>query len=161
MDARTKPRLPLPKWAKTIEHIVDKAIPPMLIVLLGVIVIEIFFHDIAEHYHTWILLADHLVLWTFVLDVFFKFIRIRPFKTFLRKSWIDILAIFPFLSMFRLFEGIFGIFVATEGLKEGQLIFHETVEVQKETVRIAQEVEKAGKVSRTSRFSRFLRPIEV
>ena len=146
-----------------IEVIVDKLIPPMLIVLLGLIIVEIWFQDIAEHYHTLIISLDYLVLSVFVLDVIFKYIRIKPFKTFLRKSWLDILAIFPFAMIFRAFEAFFGF---SQVLEKGQMIIHESLEVEKELaktekgiVRIAQEAEKMAKVSRTSRFARFIRPI--
>ncbi len=139
-----------------IEVIVDKLIPPMLIVLLGLIIVEIWFHDIAEHYHTLIISLDYLVLSVFVIDVIFKYIRIKPFKTFLRKSWLDILAIFPFAMIFRVFESFFGF---SQVFKKGQMIIHESLEAEKEVAKIVQEAEKVAKVSRTSRFSRFIRPI--
>jgi len=142
-----------------IEKIVDKLIPPMLLVLMVLIVLEIFFADFAHHYEFWIILIDYIVIAVFVLDVIFKYIRIHPFKKFLRKSWLDILAIFPFAIMFRFFEGFFEIFAASELIKKSQSIFHEAVELEKEAGKIVKEVERAGKVARTSRFARFIRPI--
>jgi hypothetical protein len=144
------------KWMHKAEAVIDKLIPPMLVVLLAVIIIEIWFQDIAEHYHTAILIADYCVLSVFLVDVIFKYIRIKPFKKFLRKSWLDILAIFPFAVFFRTFEAFFGF---SQTLERGQMILHESLEAEKEVAKIVQETEKIAKVSRTSRFSRFIRPI--
>ena len=146
-------------WMHKVEHVVDKLIPPMLIALIFLIVIELFFHDFAHHYEFWIILADYVVISVFVLDVIFKYIRIKPFKSFLRKSWLDIIAIFPFALMFRVFEGFFEIFAASEIIKESQSVLHSAVEMEKEAGKIVREVERAGKAARTTRFARFIRPI--
>jgi hypothetical protein len=142
-----------------VEEIVDKLIPPMLVLLIFLIIIEIFFKDFAHHYEFWIVFLDYIVIGVFVLDVIFKYIRFKPFKKFLRKSWLDIIAIFPFALMFRVFEGFFEIFVATELIKESQSILHSAVEIEKEAGKVIREVEKVGKVARTTRFTRFIRPV--
>ena len=146
-------------WMHKIEEIVDKLIPPMLILLIFLIIIEIFFKDFAHHHETAIITLDYIVIGVFVLDVIFKYIRFKPFKKFLKKSWLDIIAIFPFALMFRVFEGFLEIFVATEIIKEGQSILHSAVEIEKEAGKVIKEVEKAGKVARTTRFTRFIRPV--
>lgn len=146
-------------WIHKVEHVVDKLIPPMLVVLMILIVVEIFFEEFAHHYEFWILLLDYLVIAVFVLDVVFKYIRYKPFTKFLSKSWLDILAIFPFAILFRVFEGFFEIFAASELIKKSQSIFHEAVELEKEAGKIVKEVERVGKVARTTRFTRFIRPV--
>lgn len=147
------------KWMHKIEVIVDKLIPPMLILLLGIIIVELFFEDFAHHHETIIISLDYIVIGVFVLDVIFKYMRIKPFKKFLRKSWMDIIAIFPFALMFRLVEGFFEVFAVSEMVKQSQSVFHEAVEIEKEAGKVAKEVEKAGKVARTRLFSRFIRPV--
>lgn len=146
-------------WMHKVEAIVDKLIPPMLIILMFLIVVEIFFEEFAHHYEFWIILLDYIVIAVFVLDVIFKYIRIHPFKKFLRKSWLDIIAIFPFAILFRFFEGFFEIFAASELIKKSQSIFHEAVELEKEAGKIVKEAERVGKVARTTRFARFIRPV--
>ena len=160
------------KWMHKIEVFVDKLIPYMLVLLLGIIVIDLGFHEIAEHYHTYILLADYLVIGVFVVDLIFKYIRIRKIPLFLKTCWLDIIAVFPFFLIFRAFERIAGLFSKTisEGFSTVQSILHEGVEIEKEGAKILEGVEKEGskiakeagkfgKVSRTNKFARFLRPL--
>ncbi|MBW2965128.1 ion transporter, partial [Candidatus Woesearchaeota archaeon] len=134
-------------------------------------------HDMVEQYHLeiWIIIADYIVISVFVLDLVFKWMRTRHLPKFLRKYWLDILAVFPFFLLFRLFEMFAGVFgtAVSEGTKTAQNILHESLEVEKEGAKIAreaekfikegsrvgQEAEKLSKLSRSSRFMRFLRPI--
>ena len=122
------------KWMHKIEVIVDKLIPYMLVILLIIIVLDLGFHEIAEHYHSYILIADYLVIGIFVLDLTFKYIRIRKIPLFLKTCWLDIIAVFPFFLVFRAFEGILGLFSKTfsEGFSTAQSILHEGVEIEKE-----------------------------
>lgn len=160
------------KWMHKIEVLVDKIIPYMLVLLLAIIVIDLGFHEIAEHYHTYIFIADYLVIGVFVADLVFKWIRIRKIPLFLKKCWLDIIAVFPFFLVFRAVESIAGLFSKTfsEGFSIVQSILHEGVEIEKEGAKILEGVEKEGskvakeagkfgKVSRTNKFARFLRPI--
>lgn len=145
-------------WMHKVEKVVDYLIPPAVIVLFAVIIIELFMADFAAKYSLWITIADYCVLFVFLLDVIFKYIRIKPFKRFLRESWIDILVVFPFGLIFRAFEGIFNIFIAGEIVEGGQKIVHETLEIEKEASVIVKEAESTGKIARTTRFARFIRP---
>ena len=160
------------RWLNKAEIIVDKLIPPMLILLLAILVIEIFFKDIAEHYNTVITWGDRTVISVFVADLVFKFNRTRKIPKFLRRYWLDIVAVFPFFLMFRLFEGIIFSQAFLEGGAQIQSILHEGIEVEKEGSKIAEVIEKegakiaqqtgkvaqqAGKVSRAARFTRFIR----
>ncbi|MBN2111949.1 ion transporter [Candidatus Woesearchaeota archaeon] len=147
------------EWMHKVELVVDKLIPPMLVALLFLIIIEIFFEEFAHTYEFWIVLADYIVISVFVLDVLFKYIRIKPFKKFLKESWLDIIAIFPFALLFRFVEGFFEIFALSEIVKESQSVLHEATHLEKEAGKIVKEVERAGKVARTTRFARFIRPV--
>ncbi|MEA3399321.1 MAG: DUF3822 family protein, partial [Patescibacteria group bacterium] len=90
-------------------------------------------------------------------EIIFKYIRIKPFKKFLRHSWLDILVIFHFALIFRLREGIGAFVLVADSLKEGQTLLHEGLEVEKGVSKVLREVEIAGKVSRTSKMTRFIR----
>lgn len=165
------------RWMHKVEVAVDKIIPPCLIVLLVIIVLELGFNDLVEHYQLeiWLQIADYLVIAVFVLDLVFKWMKTRHLPKFLRKYWLDILAVFPFFLLFRLFEMFAGVFGAavSESTKTAQSILHEGLEVEKEgakiakeaeklisqSSRVAREAEKVSKLSRSARFIRFLRPI--
>ncbi|MFC1723143.1 hypothetical protein ACFL0V_03315 [Nanoarchaeota archaeon] len=171
------------RWMHKIEHIVDKLIVPMLLLLIVIIVLDLGFPEIAHHYHTYILIGDYLVITVFILDLVFKWIRVKNIPIFFRKYWLDILAVFPFFILFRAFEGFAGLMSLrfTEGAQTVQSMVHTGLEVEKEGVkvaevvtkeggkmlegtarevaRIAREAEKIGKFSRSSRFARFIRPI--
>ncbi len=149
------------KWFHKIEVLVDKSIPYMLVLLLGIIVVDLGFHEFAEHYHNYILFGDGLVIFIFVLDLIFKYNRIREIKNFLRSCWLDIIAVFPFFLFFRLFEEFAGWFKLSmgEGFSTAQSILHEGVELEKEGAKLLEGVEKGAKTGRTTRFARFIRPV--
>ena len=142
-----------------VEVWVDRSIPYLLVVLGAIILGEIFFHEQVAPYALYSDIADGFVIFVFVLDLIFKWIRIRNFKRFLKESWLDIIAVFPFFLFFRLFEGFAALIVSPEGLVQGQKILHESLEVEKEVSRVVREAEKVGSISRSERFVRFLRPI--
>lgn len=144
------------------EYTVDKIIPYLVILLLFVIIIEFFFHEIAEEYQAFISFADWLIVFVFVLDLGFKYERMRAVPKFLRKYWIEIIAVFPFFLMFRVFEEIgilLGLVRAGEGVREVQAVLHEGVELEKYGKNVVRAIEESGKVSRVERMSRFIRPI--
>ena len=146
-------------WAKKLEIFVDAIIPFSLIVLAGIIIIELFYEDIAHHYELILSILDNIIVLLFIIDLVFKYIRIKPFKRFLRKSWLDILAVFPFMLIFRVVELFSDMLLFSATLKEGQSILHQSLEMEKEAAHIIKSAEHAKKLSRTSKFFRFLRPL--
>ena len=165
------------RWMHKIEVITDKAISPCLILLLIIIIMDLGFKEMVEQYHLHIYIqtADFIIIGIFVTDLIFKYIRVRKIPLFMRKYWLDILAVFPFFLLFRAFELAAGAFSAavSEGAQTAQAIVHEGLELEKEGAKILREGEKAAKegsrlgrwaeqftkLTRNSRFMRFLRPI--
>ena len=153
------------EWLEKIEYYNEKLIPWMLLLLIVVLVLELGFKEFVHQYHleSYLKGGDMLVIAVFVVDLCFKYVRIKPFKTFLIKSWLDIIAVFPFVIFFRVIELFIGVMAASDLLKTIQSGLHTVVEVEKETVKIAQEVEKIGKLQRfqrvlkSARFVRFVR----
>lgn len=141
-------------WIKKAEDITDKTIPLMLVLLLVLIVIEIFFHELAEQYHVYILIADYVVIFVFVVDLVLKYNRIRHVERFLKECWLDILAVFPFFLLFRAVEAAAGVFSHGfgEGLKTTQHILHEGLELEKEG-------SKLTRFSKSTRFVKYARPL--
>lgn len=146
-------------WKETAEHIIDASIPYWVLILLVILIVEFGFPSTAEKYHLIIEILDWCIVTFFVLDLVFKWQHVHHVKPFLKKYWLDIIAVFPFFLLFRFFDEIRLIFrlTATEA-KEAQLIFHEGLELEKAT-KVIREGEEVAKISRSSRFLRFIRPI--
>mgnify|MGYP001132363549 CR=1 FL=1 len=137
-----------------VEKIVDKLIPYCLILLLPIIIIEIFYKDFAHHHHTAILITDGVIVFIFIIDLIFKYIRMRNIKFFFRTYWLDLLAVVPFYAIFRIFDQIFILFTPiAETLQSSQMILHEGLEIEKEGSRIVKE---AGKTSRYNKLLQFV-----
>mgnify|MGYP001265686175 CR=1 FL=1 len=160
------------RWLHRIEIFVDKAIPYLVLLLIFIIIGEFAFHNFMERYHTYVVIADYLIISFFVVDLAYKFYRVRKIKLFLKKYWLEIIAVFPFVLVFRLFEEILIVFRLTESLEQGQKVLHGVTEITKlgeeqKIIRELQELEKGSRVfrsiqegtslSRTSMFLRFAR----
>ncbi|MBS3150725.1 hypothetical protein J4425_02895 [Candidatus Woesearchaeota archaeon] len=163
------------KWLHEVEIIVDRIIPYLVILLIFLIAIEIFFYSYAEPYIIYIEIADQFIIFVFVLDLIFKFNRVRKIKIFLKKYWLDILAVFPFFLLFRAVEELALLFRFEKELAEGQKIVHSGLEVQKiineEVIlkelksleggqKVISEIGESTKFARTEFIVRFLRPLQ-
>lgn len=153
-------------WLHKIESFVDRAIPYALIVLAGIIIVDLFFKELAAEYHLMLAILDYIIIAFFVADLIFKYNRIRKFKEFIKECWLDIIAVFPFVLIFRFFEGIAAFFRYSAELREGQSILHTIVEGRKEiaelfgkSAKIVEEAELAGKLSRTEKILKEVRPL--
>lgn len=140
-----------------LEKFVDKIIPYTLIILLFIIIGELFFQHYIEPYSGYIKAADYLIVLVFLIDLSFKYKRSTSIPNFLRTSWLDIIAVFPFFLLFRLVEEFVSIARTGELF---QTIFHETVEVEKVAPQILNEESKLIREARASRFAtRVIRPM--
>ncbi len=152
-----------------IEHSIDKAIPYLVFILLGILIVTFFYHDLAEKYHSIILAFDYLIISFFAVDLIFKYLRVRKIKPFIKKYWLDIIAVFPFYLCLRLLEEVFLLFMASGTIKEGQSLLHlgagaeevirDVSKIDKETGKIITEANKIRRFSRTRFMVRFFRPI--
>ena len=145
-------------WMEKIEDLTDKLIPWMLLLLIVILTLEFGFKGFVHEHHleSWLLWGDYLVIFVFFIDVIFKYIRIKPFKRFLIKSWLDILAVFPFVLFFRVIELFIGTLAASEILKTVQSVLHTVVEVERETVEFT-KLQRFQRFLRGTRFVRFVR----
>ena len=135
-----------PLWEK-VEKYNGKLIPLALVLLLGVIIYELFFHVENETITLIVHLADYFILTIFVIDLVFLAIKAKTIKFFFKNYWLDILAVFPFILFSRFIGGIFKIIASSE-FTVGQAILHESLEVSKVTVR----AERFAKVGRELRM---------
>lgn len=154
---------------KKIEHITDRIIPYLLVLLAIILTLEFGFKQTAEHYHTYIVVADYIIIFFFTLDLIYKYNRVRQFKPFVKKFWLDILAVFPFFLLFRVIEETLLLFRVSQEVSEGQKFLHLGVEAEKiakeervlaelqKESRFIKEIEAGTKLSRTRLFARFFR----
>src|SRR3989344_6226035 len=160
------------RWIHFIEVFVDKIIPYLVLLLLLIIIGEFAFQELTEHYRNYVNTADYIILSFFAVDLCFKFYRVRNVKLFFKKYWLEGIAVFPFVLVFRLFEEIFILFRFTAPIEEGQKGLHGITEgiqlgEEQKIIRELQELEKgtrtfrsiqeSTKLSRTTMFLRFMR----
>ncbi|MEK6863192.1 MAG: ion transporter [Nanoarchaeota archaeon] len=144
-----------PFWEK-IEHYNRKLITPALILLLGIIIYELFFHAENQALELAVEITDALVIAVFAIDLVFLAIRSRSAKFFFKNYWLDVLAVFPFVLFFNFINSLYRAIVVTEQLAVGQALLHETVEVGRE----AKGLSKGGKIARFLRIAaRILRVV--
>lgn len=84
------------QWLHKIEVITDKLVIWMILLLFAVLYVEIAHSDLAEKYNVWITVADSIIVSVFVVDLVFKYIRAKSIPDFLKRNWLDIIAVFPF-----------------------------------------------------------------
>jgi len=147
---------------KKLEHLTDRIIPFLLIVLAVILITEFFFKATAEIYHIEIVIVDYVIIVFFTLDLMYKFHRVRKTKLFLKKYWLDIIAVFPFFLIFRLIEEFLLFFRISQELGEGQKFFHIGLEAEKlakeeRALRELAELQKETQLTRTRLFARFFR----
>ena len=141
------------KFLHETEVFIDRSIPFFLAGLPAVLIIEIYFSWIKDKYFVWFDLFDIAMVAVLLIDLFFKYERVKNTKKFIRKYWFDIIAAFPFFIIFRFLE----IFRLSEALKSGQQVLHETIQIERTGQRLIEEAEAVGEVSRTERFLRYFK----
>ena len=153
-------------WLHRIEVIVDKAIPYLVLILLILIIGEFTHYKLIEENANLVLLIDYIIVIVFIIDLSFKYYRVKNAKIFIKKYWLDIIAVFPFFLLFRLVEEVILFFRISAELAETQKILHTGVEIGRisqeltEEQRILREIQEATKLERTSRIARLIRPAE-
>jgi len=134
------------RWMHKAELLIDKIIPYLLVLLFFVIIGEIFFAHEIEPYRVFVSVLDGFIIFIFVIDLSFKYVRIRNFPKFFRSYWLEIIAIFPAFLILRVMEE----FVIIVKLEESIGISQDVIEVGERTI---------PRTSRLRYFSRFIRPL--
>ncbi len=139
----------LPVFLEKIEHIVDRAVPYILALLSLLIILE--FTHVADEYHDVFIMIDYFIVAFFVIDLCFKWYHTRDVLKFIKLYWIDIIAVFPFYAVFRLYFSVTELFAAGESV---QKILHESV-LLRET-KLLRESEYAAKLAKEGRLVRVI-----
>jgi len=152
------------RWLHKVELLVDKIIPYSLVLLFFVIIGEIFFSEKIEPYSFYVSVIDGFIIFIFVVDLIFKYVRIRNFPKFFRSYWLEIIAVFPAFLVLRLAEEFIIIAKLGETFESvgetAQSALHEVVGIEKEGKILMREAERIGPgVSRLRYFHRFVRPL--
>lgn len=144
------------------EWLVNKSIPFAMILLAAILAAQ--FTVGLEQYEPWVTYADYFIVGVFVLDLAFKWAHTKKITTFVKLYWIEILAVFPFYLVFRVYQDLA---VLGEGVTEAQRLAHEASLIGKETqvlreARLLREAQLAereiGFAERSLRFAqRFIR----
>jgi hypothetical protein len=142
------------KTLSKVKHFIDRILPYALVVLLILILLEIFFKELIQPYETIINIIDHTIVAMIAADLYFKWRRSHGVKNFLKSSWLDIIAVFPFFIVIRVLEEAIILARITDTMET----FDNFLEIERDSIRLAREVEKEAKVSRTSFMKRFLKP---
>jgi len=114
--------------ASDLEIFVDKLVPYVLLFVLVVFVGGFVFPEFFHPYEQTIFYLD-IILVTGILglDLSFKYSHAKKHEGFLRKHWIEVLAIFPFFLFFRVFEEVMllsRLAPVKATIKETQIITH-------------------------------------
>jgi len=155
-------------WNK-VEHYNGKLILPCIGLLLIIIVIEVFIHPTDERIKLGIKIADMFVISVFVIDLIFLYKRAHEqghnWKFFIRKYWLDILAVLPFGLIA---EGIGKTAIAVTAAEKvtlGQGVIHESLELSKaeKIAKVAREIKIGARViriiSKSNQIERFKRKV--
>ena len=149
------------KVLEKIEIFVDRSIPYLIGVLIVIVMVDLFNKELAEAYHTPIIAGDYTIITFFVVDLIFKYNRVRDVPKFVKMYWLDILAVFPFVLVLRLFTE--PILIYEEIVNALKKFFHIGIVVEEvaatatktagELARIA-EAERLAKISETERVTK-------
>ena len=131
-----------------LETLVDRLIPPALILVLLIIVMELLFPETAHHYDEHLNMADSFVILIFATDLSFKLNRAKTWEGFLRDYWLEIIAIMPLFFVFRMIELVF----VTRTAEVGQ----DAVHLGTRTERVVAAF-RSPEAARSARFGRFIR----
>ncbi len=153
-------------WVHKIEVIVDKSIPYLVLILLVLLIGEFTHYKLVEENENIVLIIDYFVVLVFIVDLSFKYYRVKDSKIFIKKYWLDIIAVFPFFLLFRLVEEVILFFrIGSEIFKAQDIltIVHTGVEVSgisSDEAKALREIQEATRLERTARITRIIRPLE-
>lgn len=142
-----------------IELFIDRIIPHLVFIIFVMLIIELVYYKNIEPYLVYINTTDYFIIFVFWVDLMFKYNKVRVIPLFLRKYWIDLLAVFPFFLVFRLFQSVYSVAIMPQLLSEPQKLIHDTVVLEREGMRLVRAAEKTEKLSRTRLLLRFAKPL--
>ncbi len=100
-DPKSVSALPSPDERKHMENVWDVVVFVAVAMVIVVLVLESFFALTPELIDI-LQLADYVIIMVFVVDLFVLYNKNRDLKNFVKTSWLDMIAVIPLSSAFRL-----------------------------------------------------------
>ena len=116
-----------------IERAVDRALPYVIVALVPLIVLGFVVPD-GSAFAIVLNVLDWVVISIFGLDLFFKARRAASWDGFLKRYWIDVIALLPVFAVLRIFEEIALILDAGAAVQE---VGSEALSLQRESSRVS------------------------
>ena len=129
-----------------IEVFVDRLIPYVLALLLFLIIGEVFFSDKISYYPYFVSIVDYFIIAVFAVDLLFKYRHVRSIPRFLKRYFLEVLALFPAFLIVRLIEEM----LTVTGLES-------TVRFSQEALEVSQQAGLGP--TRLSYLLRFIKPL--
>ena len=145
------------KILEKIELFVDRSIPYLIAVLIVIVMVDLFNKELAEAYHLQITIADYTIVGFFVVDLIFKYNRVRDIPKFIKMYWLDILAVFPFILALRLFTE--PLLIYEEIVNAVKKFFHIGIvveEVATTTTKTASEIARIAEAERLAKSTELI-----
>jgi len=147
---------------KKLEILIDKLVPYSLAFIIIHFILLFIIPDILRDYENILLFLEvFLVTVVLGLDVVFKYRRTQDKKNFFKHHWLEIIAVFPFMVVFRVFEEFYLISRLAPlelAVTDSQTILHE-LRGADAAVDIVREAQLTGRASRIGLFNKMFRPI--
>ncbi|MCH8519302.1 MAG: hypothetical protein LAT82_00940 [Nanoarchaeota archaeon] len=89
-----------------LHTLTDKLLPYAIMILAVDFIIHFFYPIFHLKFNIYFIILQIFGLSIFAFDLIFKFYRASNWPEFLKSSWFDIVALFPFFIVFRVFEAI-------------------------------------------------------
>ncbi len=144
-------------WLFRIELAIDRLLPYLIIAMLFIVIGDIFYAEQVERYASAVNAFDAFVIIMFIMDLSFKYTRVSGAKEFLKLYWLDIIAVLPIFLFVRVIEE--SLLLSEEAIARTQRALHTGVELEKESILVALESERAAKLARLNFVTRFIKPI--
>ena len=141
------------KLLKEIDELVDHLVPFLVILLAVLLILGIAMP--LERYEPWPSIADSVIVACFLIELYFKWLHVRNVKKFVKFHWLDIIAVFPFYLLFRLYLFAAGF---AQTVEEAQKTLHEVALLRTETV--VKQLAEEEKLAREAKLVKELPFIE-
>lgn len=103
----------------SIESLVDRVVPFSLVVLFASVLSQFLYPEVLSPYETYLSFIDWSIIFLLVVDLVFKFRKATSTRKFLRRYWLEIVAVLPFVVIIRTFQGVA---LSVEFLTKGALM---------------------------------------
>ncbi len=141
------------KHLETLEKVNTFLVPFALIGLMGIIVLDLFYHIQDPRILRWINIIDYLIITVFVIELIFFRLRSEDNISFIKRYWLDILVILPLGTAFAAFGRLFEFAISIDGFLLGQKLVHEYIGLSKLAIETEEGILKFEKLfARITRF---------